>query len=313
MKTLLANDIESAENKRKYDAQCKKVLSNKYIPANILKHTIEEVKENSIEEIISYMDGDIDIGNLGILEGTDKERISLENSEDVSVKESIIYYDIRFSICLENQKKIKILFDLEAQKKYNPGYHIVTRGIVYGARMISSQIGTEFDLTHYDDVKKVYSVWICFVSSKKIGNAISRYAIKKEDIIPGIPDCKQAYDKLSIIEICLNENEESKHFLINMLNTLFSDTKSSEDIQKELEIEYHIPMSQEYKKEVELMCNLSGRVEEYGIIKGIEKGKIQMLCDLITEGILTISDAAIRMLMSEEDFITLAKREGYMK
>ena len=137
--------------------------------------------------------------------------------------------------------------------------------------------------------------------------------IQKEDIIPGIPDCKQAYDKLSIIEICLNENEESKHFLINMLNTLFSDTKNSEDIQKELETEYHIPMSQEYKKEVELMCNLSGRVEEYGITKGIEKGKIQMLCDLVTEGILTISDAAIRMLMSEEDFISLAKREGYMK
>mgnify|MGYP001861287624 CR=1 FL=1 len=36
-----------------------------------------------------------------------------------------------------------------------------------------------------------------------IGNAISEYCITKKDKIPGIPDVKAAYDKLSAVMICL--------------------------------------------------------------------------------------------------------------
>ena len=175
MQTMTANDIEASENKRKYDEQCKKVLSNKYILANILKYTVEEVKGKTIEEIVNAIDGEPEVGTKGVLERTDK--ITGENTEDSSVSEGTLYYDIRFSVRIGENEYIKILFDVEAQKDYTPGYHIVTRGIVYGARMISSQIGTEFDLKHYDGVKKVYSIWICFDVAKKIGNAISRYAI----------------------------------------------------------------------------------------------------------------------------------------
>lgn len=267
MQTMIANDIEASENKRKYDEQCKKVLSNKYILANILKYTVEEVQDKTIKEIVAAIDGEPEVGTKGVLECTDK--ITGENTEDSSVSEGTLYYDIRFSIRLGETETIKILFDIEAQKDYTPGYHIVTRGIVYGARMISSQIGTEFDLKHYNDAKKIYSIWICFDATKKIGNAISRYAIQKEDILPGIPNRKQAYDKLTVIEICLNEEKESHHELIRMLNTLFSDRKSSEEIKDMLSSEYEIPMNTAYGKEIELMCNLSGRIEE----KGLEQGK----------------------------------------
>ena len=270
MQTMTANDIEASENKRKYDEQCKKVLSNKYILANILKYTVEEVKGRTIEEIADAIDGEPEVGTKGVLERTDK--ITGENTEDSSVSEGTLYYDIRFSVRLGEKEYIKILFDVEAQKDYMPGYHIVTRGIVYGARMISSQIGTEFDLKHYDGVKKVYSIWICFDVSKKIGNAISRYAIQKEDILGEIPNPKEAYDKLTVIEVCLNEEKESEHELIRMLNTLFSDTKSSNEIKDILENEYEVPMNRDYGKEIELMCNLSGRIEEKGLEKGLTQG-----------------------------------------
>lgn len=270
MQMITANDIEASENKRKYDEQCKKVLSNKYILANILKYTVEEVENKSIKEIVSLIDGEPEVGIKGVLECTDK--IIGENTEDTSVSEGTLYYDIRFSVRLGETETIKILFDIEAQKKYNPGYHIVTRGIVYGARMISSQIGTEFDLKHYDNVKKVYSIWICFDASKRIGNAISRYAIQKEDILLGIPNQKQAYDKLTVIEICLDEEKESEHKLVRMLNTLFSDKKNSKEIKDFLENDYEVPMNDNYGKEIELMCNLSGRVEEKGIKKGFAQG-----------------------------------------
>ena len=37
-----------------------------------------------------------------------------------------------------------------------------------------------------------------------IGNAISFYNIRKSDGIPGIPDEKETYDKLTVVMICLN-------------------------------------------------------------------------------------------------------------
>ena len=37
------------------------------------------------------------------------------------------------------------MINIEAQKKWNPGYEIVTRGIFYCARMISGQKHTEFE------------------------------------------------------------------------------------------------------------------------------------------------------------------------
>ena len=54
----------------------------------------------------------------------------------------------------------------------NPGYRIVTRGIVYCGRMISSQINLEFTLDNYDGCKKVYSIWLCFQAPEYIGNAV---------------------------------------------------------------------------------------------------------------------------------------------
>ena len=305
MQTMIANDIEASENKRKYDEQCKKVLSNKYILANILKYTVEEVQDKTIQEIVSSIDGEPEVGTKGVLECTDK--IIGENTEDSSVSEGTLYYDIRFSIRLGETETIKILFDIEAQKDYTPGYHIVTRGIVYGARMISSQIGTEFDLKHYNDAKKIYSIWICFDVSKKIGNAISRYAIQKEDILPGIPNRKQAYDKLTVIEICLNEEKESHHELIRMLNTLFSDRKSSEEIKDMLSNEYEIPMNTAYGKEIELMCNLSGRIEE----KGLEQGKAMEFISTIEklkESLSVPLEEALRILgKTMQDYVNAQK------
>ena len=44
-----------------------------------------------------------------------------------------------------------------------------------------------------------------------LGNAISTYRITKEDPLPGIPDEKRTYDKLTVVMICLNaESKEWK-------------------------------------------------------------------------------------------------------
>ena len=97
-----------------------------------------------------------------------------------------------------------MIINVEAQKEYRPGYSLTTRGIFYGARMISAQKGIEFTGKEYDNIRKVYSIWICMNAPDYIGNAISKYSIRKTDILPGIPDRPQGYDKMTVIHICLN-------------------------------------------------------------------------------------------------------------
>ena len=108
-------------------------------------------------------------------------RYNEERKKPISVPgEGELYYDIRFSVYYARQKqRIKLIINVEAQKEFRPGYSLITRGIFYGARMLSSQKGTEFTGRDYDNIRKVYSIWICMNAPDYIGNAISYYNIQK--------------------------------------------------------------------------------------------------------------------------------------
>ena len=93
MKTGIATNIESDDNKRKYDAQCKKVLSDKHILAYILKHVVEEVKGYTIKEIIQCIEGNPEIGSVSVLEGG-PGRITEENTEDITSEEGMRFPSI---------------------------------------------------------------------------------------------------------------------------------------------------------------------------------------------------------------------------
>ena len=161
----------------------------------------------------------------------------------------------------------------ELQKDYYPGYQLPTRGIFYGARMISSQLGTEFSGSNYDGLKKVYSIWICMGVPKKIGNAVTEYRMEKRDIRPGFPDRREAYDKLSVIMIGLNGQAGCGEGFLGMLNTLFSTQLDVRQKKAILQERYGMRMDDGLGSEVEQMCNLSGYVEECGIRKGREEGR----------------------------------------
>lgn len=164
-----------------------------------------------------------------------------------------------------------------SSERIEPGYDIVTRGIFYGSRLISSQLGTEFSHSHYDDIKKVYSIWICMNAPATIGNAISKYSIKKTDYVSGIPDRVKGYDKLSVIIICLNETSENQSQLTAMLNTLLSSRLPVKEKIQNLENKFQIKVNNDLGKELNQMCNLSDLVEE----RGMEKGKSLMIITMI--------------------------------
>ena len=55
----------------------------------------------------------------------------------------------------------QIIINVEAQKDEPNGYDILNRAIFYVSRMISSQKERDFSNSNYNDIKRVYSIWVC--------------------------------------------------------------------------------------------------------------------------------------------------------
>ena len=286
MSNELLRELSIADDKVQYDTQCKRVLSQKEILAWIMRRTVKEFTGMKISDIIPCIEGTPEVSTIGVDPGkSNAEKISGMSTEDKVPGEGAVYYDIRFYAYVPaKEERIRLILNVEAQKSFYPGYEIVTRGIYYAARMISAQLGTEFTHSHYDNIKKVYSIWLGFNAPDKIGNAISEYSIQKRDLLSGLPDLPAAYDKICVIVIALNEKQESEDQFINLMNTLFSADKSYQEKKDKLENDFHIGMNDGFRKELNLMCNLSELVEEKGIKQGIEQAKKEIVISLLKLG-----------------------------
>ena len=84
-----------------------------------------------------------------------------------------------------------------------------------------------------------------------IGNAVSEYSIVKKDCIPGIPDKREAYDKMTVVEICLNPKSKKGNRLTEMLNVLFSMEMKAEKKNKRTGAEISYPNGKKAGKGVE--------------------------------------------------------------
>ena len=318
MRNEFARNLDLAQAKIQYDEQCKKVLGDKNVLSWILQRTVREYAGMNREEIMKCIEGEPEIGSRRVNPGeTNASQITGMANEDKVNEEGTIFYDIRFFAWIpKSREKIRLIINVEAQKKYHTGYSLTTRGVFYGARMISAQLGTEFEIPEYDKIKKVYSIWICMNAPQYIGNAISEYKLEKTDLIPGIPDRRKEYDKLSVVMVCLNTKKETEDQFLGMLQTLFNTELAEKEKKERLEQEYEIQMENGFGKELSLMCNLSDTVEERGIEKGIEqgmekgieKGKLEMLFSLVRDHVLSSADAAKRVGMSEAEFVSLMQK-----
>lgn len=294
MKRNISRELGLAGDCAQYDEYAKRILSNRWVLAWILKETTEEFAELSVRQIaIDCIGKDVEISQVNLHPGeTNKcaneeeefgneypERIIGENVEDSVPEEGKIYFDIRFSAYKkEYNVPVKILINVEAQKDFHVGYSVVTRGIFYSTRMISAQLDTEFTSADYSKLKKVYSIWVCMNAPDYIGNAITKYSISQTDIISKVPDVKNDYDKMTVVVICLNSKrqaEENNIGLLGLLNTLFSENLTAKDKEEILARDYGFTIYNDIK-EMGHMCNLGEgiceRAYERGINQGIEQG-----------------------------------------
>ena len=278
--------LSIAKGKEMYDGNIKRILSEKQILARILKETVEEVKNLDYDEIIACIGSEILIGKVGVENSNSPfspfGEIETLSEEDYLINEGKITYDIRFDLYLmnsgiidkERKEQIKLLINIEAQKEFNPGYDLVPRGIFYCARMISSQLGKEIKNSNYDDVCKVYSIWICMETPKDVENTVFSYELN-EKMLYGEKHKNFRSDLLTLVMVCLPRKINEEHTLQNMLRVLLDSDISVESKEDILSKEYGIKMDDNMKEEARYMCNLSDLVEERGIRKGMEQGLAQ--------------------------------------
>ena len=139
--------------------------------------------------------------------------------------------------------------------------------------MISSQYGLEFTETHYENIRKVYSIWICSNPPKRRENTITRYSIQEENLIGQVSERKENYDLLTVVMICLGHaNDDNYTGVLKLLGVLLSSEKEAEEKKKILQDDFDIAMTKTLESEVSAMCNLSKGVEERGIAIGLERG-----------------------------------------
>ena len=270
--TTIAQGLHTTDDSAGYDAACKRVLSEKAILARIMKACLDEYKDCDVNRIAEkYIEGQPQVSNLPVLPDEGGTIISGMDTEDKSVHEGSVTYDIRFrAIVPGSGESIGLIINVEAQNDFYPGYPIIKRGIYYCCRMISSQYGQEFTNSHFEKIKKVYSIWICMHPPKSRENTITRYRITEEHLVGEAAEPVKNYDLLSIVMLCLGGPDgENYDGVLRMLDVLLSNETSAVEKRKILQDDYDIQMTQTMESEVSVMCNLSKGVEEKGVAKGI--------------------------------------------
>lgn len=99
LETTLSQTIRTAGSNSDYDSACKRLLSEKIILAWIMKNCLEEYRECSISEIIEkYIEGEPQVAEVPVLpDQTNPSLIKGERTEDKTITEGTITYDIRFT------------------------------------------------------------------------------------------------------------------------------------------------------------------------------------------------------------------------
>ena len=199
------------------------------------------------------------------------------NTEDATLSEGTIRYDVRFYATAPSEDGlIGLILNVEAQNRYNAGYPLLKRAIYYCSRMISAQYGTEFTKGEYGKIKKVYSIWVCMNPPKERRNTITQYSIQEKHIIGEAVEQVRNYDLMSAVMICLGDEDDKNYGgLLKFLEVLLSEEKSPETKKEILETEFEVPMTQTLESEVRYMCNLSQGVAERAMEKGVAQGVVQ--------------------------------------
>lgn len=293
VETPIAEGIRITDKNAQLDAACKRLLAIKIILAWIMKSCLKEYRDFDVNEIAEkYIEGEPAISKVAVAPDVTNaaQRVHGIGSEDTSLTEGTVTYDIRFLATVPvSGELIRLIVNVEAQGDFYPGYPLTKRGIYYCCRMISAQYGTEFVDSHYQDIKKVYSIWIAIKPPQERQNTITRYRIVEENMVGRVEEPVRNYDLMALLMICLGNPEDTDCDILKLLDVLLSNEMEATEKQQVLQNNFGIPMTRELEGGLQDMCNLGEVIARENMEKGVAKGR--------TEGITERAISDLKNLM----------------
>ena len=290
MNTEIANAVNAAGDKAQYDTRVKRLLAQKSILAHILVKTVDEFKGMKPEDVVKYIEGEPSISvvpvepGLANMEKTDVagQRIVGLNTENAEINEGLVRFDIIFYVRMKNGLS-QIIVNIEAQKDEPTEYKILNRAIFYVSRLISSQKERDFVNTNYDDIKQVFSIWICMNMDD---NSLSHIHLTKDEMLKPC-NWKGNLDLLNIVLIGITNEipeHDEKYEMHRLIGALLSSELKEQEKLDIIEHEYNIPISQEFREDVRIMCNLSTGIEERATERATEKTSEKFILNMYKKG-----------------------------
>ena len=252
--------------------------------------TVDEFKGMKPEDVVKYIEGEPSISvvpvepGLANMEKTDAtgQRIVGLNTENAEINEGLVRFDIIFYVRMKNGLS-QIIVNIEAQKDEPTEYKILNRAIFYVSRLISSQKERDFVNTNYDDIKQVFSIWICMNMDD---NSLSHIHLTKDEMLKPC-NWKGNLDLLNIVLIGITNEipeHDEKYEMHRLIGTLLSGELKEQEKLDIIEHEYNIPISQEFREDVRIMCNLSTGIEERATERATEKTSEKFILNMYQKG-----------------------------
>ncbi len=271
MDTELRNAVSAADEDAQYDEKAKRLLGNKIILAHILVKTVDEFKGMNPEDVVSHIEGEpfisvvpVEPGLTNIEREKSGQRIVGLNTESAEIGEGLIRFDIIFYVRMKDGIS-QVIVNLEAQKDEPTSYHILNRAVFYVSRLVSSQKERDFVKTNYNDIKRVFSIWVCMNMDENCMD----YVHLVDDKLLGSYPWKGGIDLLNIVLIGIaNElpEHDDKYELHRLLSTLLSMELSVDEKLGIMEKEYNIAVDDRIREDVSAMCNLSQGIRDNTLV-----------------------------------------------
>ncbi len=314
MNREIRNAVSAADKEAQYDEKAKRLLGNKIILAHILVKTIDEFRGMNPKDVVPYIEGEPFISVVPVepgLTNAEKEkggkRIVGLNTENAEIGEGLIRFDIIFYVRMKDGIS-QIIVNLEAQKDEPTGYHILNRAVFYVSRLVSSQKERDFVKTNYNDIKRVFSIWVCMGMDE---NSMAYVHLSKDDLLGSYP-WKGGLDLLNIVLIGIADElpaHDDTYELHRLLSTLLSMELSVDDKLGIIEKEYRIPIDDRMREDVRNMCNLSQGIREKGRAEGRAESETGFILNMHKEGYTLAQIAKVVEKSVEEVEAVIEKRE----
>lgn len=273
-----------------YDNSVKRLIAHKIILVRILVKTVEEFKGMDPLEVAALIEGlpyisavPVEPGLTNAVHFQNGQRLVGFNTENQELNEGLVRFDIVFYVRMKDGLS-QIIINVEAQKDEPGEYEILNRAVFYVSRLISSQKERDFENSSYDDIKCVYSIWICMNMEE---NTMSHIHLTKGDLI-GSYEWKGNLDLLNIIMIGLAKElpeHDETYELHRLLGALLSRELTVDEKLDIIGKEYDIPLEENFRKDMSTMCNLSQGVKEEGIAIGRAEGEAGLITKMYKNGL----------------------------